>query len=79
MTTYSFSLFGLQGFVGAIFAAGYNNRVANNNNSNNFSYVNALTSPGSEFSIYFISAGMGLASGIIIGLFAFCFSNYKKN
>jgi hypothetical protein len=47
LSTHSFTVFCLQGLVGAIFAAGYNSKISDSNPSNGFSYVSStLHGPG---------------------------------
>jgi hypothetical protein len=68
VSTISWSLFGIQGILGAVFATGYRNIL--NYNSNGFVYSSASLNynPGYELVIALISAGMGLVFGGMIGL-----------
>lgn len=75
LTTYSFSLFGVQGLLGAIFAAGYSNRVSNSED-NGFVY-SIDSNHALQFACYFISAGIGLATGAVVGLLSYLVSQYN--
>jgi hypothetical protein len=68
LSTISWSLFGIQGIVGGVFATGY--RKILDYNSNGFTYAASSINfnPGYELAMAAISAGIGLGFGIIVGL-----------
>lgn len=67
LSTFSWSLFGIQGFLGGIFATGYRDILNHNTNGTVFSAASLNYNPGYELLIAIISVGMGLGFGAIAG------------
>ena len=67
LSTFSWSLFGIQGFLGGIFATGYRDILNHNTNGTVFSAASLDYNPGYELLIAIISVGMGLGFGAIAG------------
>lgn len=78
VSSVSWTLFGVQGFLGACFAAGWK-QLANNKYSSNFSNV-VLQNKGEQFQVYImlISAGIGAGFGIIAGILIYL-TNFQYN
>jgi hypothetical protein len=74
-STYSYTLFCLQGLIGAIFAAGYNTSITNQG-SNGFVYSSTMNNGGYEIIIYLISAGFGVGCGLFIGLCCYILNQF---
>jgi hypothetical protein len=72
LSTVSWALFGFQGILGGAFAAGWK-QVATNYWSSNFTGP-VLTNFGQQFEFYaaLVSAGFGLAFGLLAGLIIYC-------
>lgn len=67
LSTFSWSLFGIQGLLGGIFSTGYRDILNHNTNSTVFSAASLNYNPGFELLIAVISIGMGLGFGAIAG------------
>lgn len=65
--TYPPAVFGLQSLLSAIFTAIYAARV-NSGSTNSIVYTEKQISAGKIFASYFISAGIGFVTGLVIGL-----------
>ena len=72
-------LFGIQGILGGVFATGYREILNHNTNNVTFSASSVDFSPGYELLISVISAGLGLVSGIISGLFVLLFNRQSRD
>ncbi len=72
LSTVSWALFGIQGILGGAFASGWK-EVATKYWSNNFA-GNVLTNFGRQYEFYaaLVSAGFGLAFGLLSGLIILC-------
>lgn len=68
ISSISWSLFGIQGLLGGIFATGYKNILNYNSNGVSFSAASIDFHAGYEIAICLISAGIGLGTGAIAGL-----------
>lgn len=80
LSTHSFTVFCLQGLVGAIFAAGYNTKISASNPSYGFAFAaSSLQGPGYEIVIYLISAGFGIACGILSGIPCYFINRYRTD
>jgi hypothetical protein len=80
LSTYSFTVFCLQGLVGAAFAAGYSSKLTANSSKDGFTFSSdSLHGPANEIIIYFISAGMGIGCGILSGIPCYCINKYKTD
>ncbi len=71
-------LFGIQGILGGAFATGYRDIINHNTNGVIFSDSSKDFNPGYELLISVISAGLGLASGILSGLFVLLCNNQTR-
>ncbi len=72
--TYSFTLFGVQGIIGGIFASIFRKVVESRTDNLNYSflthYVNGVfRNAGFDLAMALLAAGFGLAFGILIGVF----------
>jgi len=67
VSTISWSLFGIQGLLGGVFATGYANIINSNSNGITFSTQSTNYNPGYELLIAVISAGIGLGFGALAG------------
>lgn len=78
VTTVSWMLFGVNGFFGGLMAAAWKDE-ANKNHSSRFS-SSVLKNFGEQNEVYImlISAGIGLAFGIIAGLITYCTNPLKR-
>jgi len=78
ISTVSWSLFGLQGFMGGCWASGWN-KLADNKYSSNFN-SNVTKSFGEQYEFYnmLVSAGMGAAFGLGAGIINY-FINFQAN
>ena len=79
ISTVSWTLFGVQGFIGGFFAVCWKN-VAINSWNNNFN-ANILHNFGEQNELYImlISMGFGLAFGILAGLIIWCTNVQGRN
>jgi hypothetical protein len=68
LSTISWSILGIQGFVGGVFATGYRDILDYNSNGLTYTASSINLNPGYELAMAAISAGIGLAFGIIVGL-----------
>jgi len=68
VSTISWSLFGIQGLFGGIFATGYANIINSNSNGITFSSQSTNYNPGWELLVAIISAGIGLGVGALAGI-----------
>lgn len=79
LSTISWSLFGIQGLLGGVFATGYRDIINHNSNGITFSAASINYNPGYELLIAVISAGMGLGFGCIAGLLVYAFNGQTSN
>jgi ammonia channel protein AmtB len=70
--TYSFTLFGVQGLIGAVFASIFRKVVETRTDDNVFSFAVNSRPAGFDLAIAAISAGIGLGFGLLIGLIVLC-------
>ena len=77
VSTVSWTLFGIQGIIGGVFATGYKKII--DSNSNNFMYSDSSKNfnPGYQLLIAIISAGIGLGFGIIAGVVIYFTSAHR--
>jgi hypothetical protein len=78
LSTVSWSLFAIQGFIGGCFSAGWK-RLANDKYSSTFSSTGSvLKNYGEQYQFYamLVSAGMGLGFGLIAGVIIY-FTNFQ--
>lgn len=79
VTTHTFSAFAVQGFVGCVFSAGYNQLLASNDrNYKGFDYFTILQDFETEFGNYFTSVGYGTAAGLISGMICYCICQHEQ-
>ena len=76
VSTISWSLFGVQGLLGGIFATAYKKIIESS--SAGFTFANVDFNAGEELLMAVISAGMGLAFGLISGLILLLVSRHKS-
>lgn len=79
--THSFTLFGVQGIIGGIFASIFNAVVRTRNDD--FTY-GVATNPnarpaGFDLAMALLSAALGIAFGILIGLIVLCTARHERS
>jgi hypothetical protein len=79
VSTISWSLFGVQGLIGGVFATGYKNIIDNYSNGINYSNSASINyNPGYQLLIAVIAAGIGLGFGILAGIIIYLVSAHRK-
>lgn len=79
VSTISWSLFGVQGLIGGVFATGYKNILNSNTDGFIFSVLSLNNNPGYQLLIGVISAGIGLGFGILAGLIIYLLSGHTSD
>ena len=80
--THSFALFGVQGILGAIFAAIFRQVVKSRNDGFDFDFSQkdiATRNGGYEIAVALVSAGIGLFSGFLIGAFLAAATKHERD
>ncbi len=70
--TYSFTLFGVQGLIGAVFASIFRKVVETRTDDNIFNFIVNYRPAGFDLAIAAISTGIGIGFGLLIGLIVLC-------
>lgn len=78
VSTVSWTLFGVQGLIGGVFATGY--KVIIDSYTNGFTYIDASKNfnPGYQLLMAVISGGIGLGFGIISGIIIYLISAHRS-
>jgi len=76
--TYSFTLFGVQGLIGAVFASIFRKVVETRTDDNVFNFTLNWRPAGFDLAIAAISTGIGLGFGLLAGLFIMCTARHQK-
>ena len=78
VSTVSWILFGVNGFLGGIFAAAWKDEANRNRSSSFSSFVLQNFGEQNEVYIMLISVGMGLGFGLIAGVLTYCTNPLKR-
>ncbi len=78
ISTISWSLFGIQGVIGGIFATGYRNILETRTDGFSFSSNSIDFNSGKELGIAMISAMIGLGFGVLAGIFVYLVNGHKR-
>ena len=78
LNTHSFILFGFQGIWGGIYASILRKRIETIWNGFQYNFDWIVNPAGYDLAIALLCAAFGLAFGLIIGLFFFCFAKHDK-
>jgi hypothetical protein len=76
--TFSFTLFGVQGLLGGVFASIFRAVIDTRNDGFTYNFVNAPKPAGYDLAMATLSAGFGIAFGIITGLFVLLTTNHER-
>lgn len=76
--THSFSLFGVQGIIGGIFASIFRAVVVSRNDKFTFNFTLNSNPAGYDLAMACLSAAMGLAFGILIGAIVLLTTRHEK-
>ena len=76
--TFSFCLFGIQGFIGSIFASGFRNALDTQTDGLTIS-LGSIPYPVFNFAAACISAGIGIVFGIILGIIFYCTAKHDHS
>ena len=76
--TFSFTLFGVQGLLGGVFASIFRAVIDTRNDGFTYNFVNATKPAGYDLAMATLSAGFGIAFGIVTGLFVLLTTNHER-
>lgn len=76
--TYSWTLFGIQGIIGGIFASIFRRVVEYRNDNIVYDFTTNNKNPGYDLAIALVSAAFGIAFGLLIGIMILITARHEK-